>query len=162
MNEDWDNWILGKATRLVLYARQYVGNLHDAEDVVEDAICRFWPRRLSVAQRDAYLFACVRHAAIDYLKLARRRQARETHDAAGRPESFFETTPDSHQLAQRVEAALARLSLQEREVLVLKIWGGMTLEQVAEAADLPRGTVFSRYRNALAKLRELLRSEADT
>ena len=55
-----------------------------------------------------------------------------------------------------IEAALGRLPVAQREVLVMKIWGGLTFPQIAAALDIPPDTAASRYRYALAKLREEL------
>jgi RNA polymerase sigma-70 factor, ECF subfamily len=58
-----------------------------------------------------------------------------------------------------VAAGLARLSPEQREIVELKAYAGLTLAEIAEMSDLPPGTVASRYRAAVARLRLLLGKE---
>ncbi len=134
--DDWAAWFDAHAAALVLFARQWAPAATDAEDVVHDAFVRFWPARHRAADPVAYLYACVRRAGLDWLRGRRRRIARE--ERAARPESAGEPPDD------------------QRAVLVLKVWGGLTFQQVAAALDVPANTAASRYRYALAKLRDLL------
>jgi RNA polymerase sigma-70 factor (ECF subfamily) len=55
-----------------------------------------------------------------------------------------------------VERALRELPPEQREVVVLRIWGEMTLAEVAAVLDVPANTVASRYRYALDRLRKVL------
>jgi RNA polymerase sigma-70 factor (ECF subfamily) len=57
-------------------------------------------------------------------------------------------------------AVLLTLPENQREVLVLKIWGGLSFPQIAEALRISANTATSRYRYALAKLREQLAEES--
>ncbi len=156
--DDWAAWFDAHAAALVLFARQWAPAATDAEDVVHDAFVRFWPARHRAADPVAYLYACVRRAGLDWLRGRRRRIARE--ERAARPESagepLFLSAPERAERRAAVEAALARLPDDQRAVLVLKVWGGLTFQQVAAALDVPANTAASRYRYALAKLRDLL------
>jgi RNA polymerase sigma-70 factor (ECF subfamily) len=58
-----------------------------------------------------------------------------------------------------IEAALRNLPQNQSEVLILKIWGGLTFADVAKALGISTNTAASRYRYALAKLREQLAEE---
>jgi RNA polymerase sigma-70 factor (ECF subfamily) len=80
-------------------------------------------------------------------------------EAAARPESLFADLPDDGERRAAIEAALGRLPEAQREVLVLKIWGGLSFPQIAAALDIPANTAASRYRYALTKLREQLAEE---
>ena len=51
---------------------------------------------------------------------------------------------------------MRELPAEQREVVVMKVWGEMTLEEMAQVLEIPVNTVASRYRYALGKLRELL------
>ena len=53
-----------------------------------------------------------------------------------------------------LEAALAELPDEQRQVIVLRIWGGLTLEETAEVVGVPAPTVASRYRYALQKMKQ--------
>lgn len=55
---------------------------------------------------------------------------------------------------QLIQSALARLPAAQREVLVLKIWGELTFDAIARELDIPLNTAASRYRYALAALRQ--------
>ncbi|MEA2711506.1 MAG: hypothetical protein QOF78_4107 [Phycisphaerales bacterium] len=116
---------------------------------------RFWKSRGRGRARDdaAYLFACVRTAALDLSRAAGRRRHHEANGTA------FERPSDREDLREVVEAALAKLPPEQREVLVLKIWGGLTFAQIGESLALPANTAASRYRYALERLEAVLAKE---
>ena len=55
-----------------------------------------------------------------------------------------------------VQQALAGLPIEQREIIVMRLWGGLTWEEAAGSAGQPVSTLFSRYRAGLAALRERL------
>jgi RNA polymerase sigma-70 factor (ECF subfamily) len=61
------------------------------------------------------------------------------------------------ELARRLTHALAILPLEQRSVAQLKLWDGLTFEEIAEVQGIPLNTAASRYRYALEKLRSELR-----
>jgi RNA polymerase sigma-70 factor (ECF subfamily) len=155
--DDWSDWLDAHGGALVLFARQWLPGAADAEDAVQDGFVRFWKVRHRAADATAYLFACVRRAALDRLRTDRRRTTREGR--AARPESaepLFLAAAEQGERQAAIEAALERLPEEQRAVLVLKIWGGLTFPQIAAALEAPENTAASRYRYALAKLRDLL------
>ena len=85
------------------------------------------------------------------------RKSREARAWAARqtdePEGGGRVTND---LAQTVATALARLPAEQREIVELKTYGGLTLREIAEVTALPPGTVATRYRTAITRLRESL------
>jgi len=56
-----------------------------------------------------------------------------------------------------LEAALRQLPVEQREVVVLRVWGQLTFQEIAVAQEVPSNTVASRYRYGLAKLRDILK-----
>ncbi len=130
-----------------------------AEDAVQDAFERLWrTRRVPDGDPVPYVFASVRRAAIDQL----RRRPRRPECASifnGRPADPADAVATAEN-ERRVQAALERLSDADREAIVLKIWTDLTFEQIAAALGEPLSTVASRYRRALAKLREELEPNA--
>jgi RNA polymerase sigma-70 factor (ECF subfamily) len=56
-----------------------------------------------------------------------------------------------------VESALRRLPEEQREVIVLRVWGQLSFQEIADALEAPPNTVASRYRYGLAKLRDILK-----
>ncbi|PYK45587.1 MAG: sigma-70 family RNA polymerase sigma factor [Verrucomicrobia bacterium] len=152
-HEDWKVCFSELAPGLVLFARQWVGSAADAEDVVQDAFVRFWRRNLSIKNR-ALLYAAVRSAALDLIRRDTRRARREA-EVFGRAERSvqpqFEQLDDSQ---RELVAALDRLSRDQREVLVMKIWIELTFAEIAEALGISQNTAASRYRYALAALKK--------
>jgi RNA polymerase sigma-70 factor (ECF subfamily) len=146
----------------MLFARQWVRAREDVEDVVQEALSRFWAQpRLAVVDLVAYLFTCVKHSAIDFLK------ARSRHDklleriqvSHAAEEQLFECPLEQEERRQALEMALQHLPLKQREVLVMRIWGGLTFAQIAQAMTTSPNTVASRYRYALTNLRAALAKE---
>ncbi len=157
--DDWQGWFDAHGAALLLLARQIVLSRADAEDVVQEAFIRFWRSRGSVADPVAYLFACVKRCALDWQRGQRRRWRREEQSARPEMEPLFMGDAESSERQAAIEEALRELPAEQAEVLVLKIWGELTFPQIAAALDIPPNTAASRYRYALAKLRETLAEE---
>lgn len=158
--DDWEDWFDRHGPALVLLARAWVPTGADAEDVVQEAFVRFWRSRSQAADPTAYLFACVKRCALDWVRTHGRRARREAVAARPEGEQVFEGPVEQAERQAAVAAALATLPDAQREVLVLRIWGGLTFPQIAAALDVPPDTAASRFRYALDKLRELLMKEA--
>lgn len=158
-SDEWRNWLDQHGAALVLFARQWVGSRADAEDVVQEAFVRFWRSRQRVADPAGYLYRCVRSCACDWQRGRRRQVKREEASARPEAETLFAAPLEQQERRAAIEASLARLPDEQREVLVMKIWGGLSFIQIADAIDVPANTAASRYRYALAKLREELAEE---
>ncbi len=158
-DDDWTTWLAEHGPALVLFARQWVAGRADAEDVVQEAFLRFWRARQRAEDPVAYLYACVRGCALEWLRGSRRRARRE--ETVARPEGgmLFACPLEQDERRAAVEEALRGLPEAQREVLVLKIWGGLSFPQVAGALGVPANTAASRYRYALTRLREQLAEE---
>jgi RNA polymerase sigma-70 factor (ECF subfamily) len=159
-SDEWAVWLDQHGAALVLFARQWVSSRADAEDVVQEAFVRFWRSRQRAADPGAYLYACVKHCALDWQRGRKRQSRRE--EAAARPEAqtLFIGPPDQEERRAAIAAALRTLPENQREVLVMKIWGGLSFPQIAQALGISANTAASRYRYALAKLREQLAEES--
>lgn len=157
--EEWETWLDRHGAALVLLARQHVASRADAEDVVQDAFVRFWRSRHRANDPTAYLYTCVRHCALNWQRSRARRSRRE--EIAARPEAEATLTGPLSQEERRqaIEGELRNLPESQREVLVMKVWGSLSFLQIAEALQIPVNTAASRYRYALAKLRERLAEE---
>jgi RNA polymerase sigma-70 factor (ECF subfamily) len=101
----------------------------------------------------AYLMQMVRRGAIDR---TRREKVRREHAGPG---EVFERCedPDREAFREQLEGALAELPIEQREVVVLKLWEERTFEEIAEICGIPANTAASRYRYGLDKLRTMLR-----
>jgi RNA polymerase sigma-70 factor (ECF subfamily) len=157
--DSWSVWLEQHGAALVLLASHWVPSRADAEDVVQEAFVRFWRSRTSVLDPVAYLYASVKHCALDWQRSRQRRQQRELAVARPEVESLFARSVEQDERRSAIEAALRRLPTNQAEVLVMKIWGGLSFPQIAAALETSPNTAASRYRYALAKLREQLAAE---
>jgi RNA polymerase sigma factor (sigma-70 family) len=143
------------AAALAVYARQWCGT---PDDAVQDAFCKLatatpWPDDPA-----AWLFTVTKHAAMDIGKAERRRKRRE--GAVARPERWFHEGAADGLDAETAVAALEGLPCEQREVIVLRLWSDLTLEQIAMACGCSVSTAFRRYEAGVAALRDRLRTEA--
>jgi RNA polymerase sigma-70 factor (ECF subfamily) len=155
-SDEWSVWLDEHGPALVLLARQWVPSQADAEDVVQEAFVRCWRGRKRIEVPAAYLYACVRHCALDWQRGRNRRHRRESLVARSEVEPLFTARIEQEERRHAVETALASLPKDQAEVLVMKIWGGLTLNQIATALGTSVNTIASRYRYAMSKLREQL------
>jgi RNA polymerase sigma-70 factor (ECF subfamily) len=134
-----------------------LGAKEDAEDALQETFLRLARARRKLAaveNLDAYVFAIARNEAA---RLAGRK-ARRRHEPL-MAEALFCVSPndaEQRELAEQMAAALGQLSLEQREVVELKMYAGLTFQQIAEVTGVPQGTVATRYRAALAKMEQWL------
>ncbi len=109
----------------------------------------------------AWLFRVVRNQAISFRRSHRRRVDRETKVAVER-EPWLRASPDieSRLDSQVATEALMELADEEREIIILHLWGGLTFRQVADVLQISAATVHRRYQGALQALRSRLRIES--
>jgi RNA polymerase sigma-70 factor, ECF subfamily len=150
------------APALHRFLLRLTGHEADARDVLQDIFVRLAksPRMLEgVAAQRPYLFRVAHRLVIDR---ARREQTRQAYDdrAAREYELVTHPEPSSDEAVWRqasVAASLAALPLEQKAVVVLKVWEEMTFAEIAAVLDISPNTAASRYRYALDKLREALR-----
>ena len=141
-----------------------------AEEVSQDAFFNVW-RRASSYRPDrgnvrAWLFSIVHHRTIDEVRRRRRRAQTAVFndgDLLNRPDENA-VDPASYATLQvlrtQIKTALSDLRPEQREVVILAYYGGFTHSEIAERLQQPLGTVKTRMRLALKKLREVLGSQA--
>ena len=154
-HEDWKVCFSEVGPGLLLFARQWVQSVADAEDIVQEAFVRCWRRNHSIENR-GLLYAMVRSIALDLIRRDSRRARREAMAISETQQSVepeFEFGDDSQ---QALALALERLPKNQREVLVMKIWNDLTFAEIAEALRISQNTAASRYRYGLAALRKTL------
>jgi RNA polymerase sigma-70 factor (ECF subfamily) len=156
---DWRGWLARHGPALVLFARQWSRSREDAEDAVQEGFVRFWRSRERAGDPTAYLYACVRSVAIEVCRSRARRGRREFANARDEQSPLLACRVEQDERRAAIESALADLPASQREVVVMKIWGGLTFPQIAAALNVPTDTAASRYRYAVAKLRERLAEE---
>jgi RNA polymerase sigma-70 factor (ECF subfamily) len=152
------------APKLLLFARQWCSDTADAEDVVQTAFVKFWKRQPD-AQREHWplLYAAVRSTALDHLRGTERRVRREAEPTVSvlrEDDTFFDHAVQQHENAALVDGALRELSADQRQILVLRIWGGLTFAEIAATLGESINTVASRYRYALEAMRRQLKPYA--
>jgi RNA polymerase sigma-70 factor (ECF subfamily) len=150
--------------RLFTYALSILRDQHLAEDVVQDVFQRLCRQPREPRDLQTYVYACVRNRALDVRQEARSRETASLDHAAHDSIYLFDGRAPwsallSEERARQVEQAMVQLSEEEREVVVLHVYGELTFESVATVLEEPLGTVASRYRRALAKLRKALEGE---
>ncbi|WP_433788480.1 SigE family RNA polymerase sigma factor [Actinoplanes sp. CA-252034] len=135
------------------------GDWQLAEDAVFTALAKLYTRWRRVDRPDSYARSMVVRAAIDEVRRPWWRREQPAGHAI--PER---AAPDSaHEVDERlrIHAALDRLPLRRRAVLVLRYFEGLTVQETAEALDCPEATVKSHTVRGLRTLREVLGADAD-
>ncbi len=155
-SEQWTAWFDQHAAPLVLFAQQIVARRCDAEDAVQEGFVRFWKHRGGTREPVAYLYACVRSCALDHLRRRKRRRVREREASGSRDDHYLADSGHQEERRLMIERALREIPAQQRQVVVMKIWGGLTFAQIAAALEVPPNTAASRYRYGLEQLRKHL------
>jgi RNA polymerase sigma-70 factor, ECF subfamily len=165
--------LYSRYSRLVFsLALNMVSDRATAEEITLDVFTRVWEKattyQVEQAKVSTWLVSITRHRAIDWL---RRQSVRLDQSSLSWAEITPEATPQANgNLEQTVEislrqaqvrAAVAQLPPEQREVLALAYFKGFTHSQIAEKLDQPLGTVKTRVRLAMQKLRVLLETEND-
>ncbi len=156
----------GRVVFGVLY--RMLGSPESAEEVAQNAFHSVWrqaggyrPERGSVR---TWLLAIARNAAIDWRRSKGNRTARTTaiDDAVVLIDDMLvEERVIASLRAQRVRAAVAALPREQREVLSLAFWSGLSQTEIASRTGAPLGTVKSRVRLGMARLRESLADDEE-
>jgi RNA polymerase sigma-70 factor (ECF subfamily) len=137
---------------LALYGRQWL-DPSDAEDVVQEAFIKLMRQNIAPDNVKAWLYCLVRNEAINRLRQRQRHQNR-ANDVAFMQAGWFERESGNPLDADAAEKALSGLADDLREVVVLKIWGEMTLKEMGVVLSQPVSTVFHKYQTAMQALRK--------
>jgi RNA polymerase sigma-70 factor, ECF subfamily len=143
-----------------------------AEEITQDVFLRAWQRagqyRADRGQVSTWLTSIARHRAIDQL---RRRSSRPEQHSIGWAEVPLQAQPSSNGPEkavplnldrERVRHAMAELPQEQKHVLALAYFRGLSHSEIARALDLPLGTVKTRVRLGMQKLRRTLEPEQIT
>jgi RNA polymerase sigma-70 factor (ECF subfamily) len=166
MGELYDRY--GKLAYSLIY--RIVRDTGVAEDLVQETFLRVWNRAQGFdAERGAlgpWLLAVARNRAIDYVRSSGGKMTRGALEleAAEHPTVFvnFEADVLSQDRARRVRGAMDRLNENQRHVIELAYFEGLSQTEMAERMGQPLGTVKTWVRSALKNLREELREKAIT
>jgi RNA polymerase sigma-70 factor (ECF subfamily) len=155
------------ASGLLALGRRVLDSLADAEEVLQEVFFHVWnqagkydPARSSVS---TWLVLVMRSRAIDRLRT--RKVVERTHEEAHQEDPAEHTSPEGveavfiQERRERVRRELEMLPPEQREVLELAFYGGLTQSEIAARTGLPLGTVKTRTLLAMKKLRGALRAE---
>jgi RNA polymerase sigma-70 factor (ECF subfamily) len=142
-------------------ALRRLGDRGRAEDAVQETFASIWRSAGSYRRERGpgapWLYAVARNAIVD------RRRTLGPPPAESVEEASQEVGPDERAEASwtawRVHRALAELPEQERRLIELAYWGGLSQSEISEFLDIPLGTVKTRTRSALSRLADALEGE---
>lgn len=145
-------------------AKRISGSEARAEEIVQDAFMKLWrnprgfdPTRASLS---TFLLTLVRNASIDVLRRERPSLPLEDDEGNLLPIATPEASPleraEMQQLSVRVRTAMLELSEAHRQTVELAYFGALSREEISERMNVPIGTVKSRLKYALDKLRGVL------
>ena len=146
-------------------ARWLAGNDHDAADIAQEACMRAW--RFQGGYRGgnghAWLLAIVRHTAYTWLKKNRPKMLVSIGDEELAELADSEAAEAGFQNADAagLRAAMEKLPLEFREALVLRELEGLSYKEIADATEVPLGTVMSRLARARRQLQSILRQKGN-
>lgn len=140
-------------------ARRLIGDRTLAEEVVQEVFLRLWnqPERFDPDRGSlrSYLLAHAHGRAVDLLRSEGARRQREEREARSTAEAGYDLEHDVWDLAtaEQVRQVMATIPEVEREAIDLAYFGGHTYREVAVLLEQPEGTVKSRIRAGLKRLR---------
>ncbi|MES2996378.1 MAG: sigma-70 family RNA polymerase sigma factor [Verrucomicrobiota bacterium] len=164
--------------RIYAMIRNMTHNETEAWDLSQEVFIKAWhalPKFEAKARFSTWLFRIAHNAVYDWVRKRKIEAAGELNDEIfqrDRIDAASTTTPaggvspdqemERGELRQKIEAALAKLSPQHREVVVLKDVQGLAYKEIAEVMDSSIGTVMSRLFYARQKLQTLLKDEYES
>lgn len=140
------------AAVLVLYARQWCAV---PEDVVQEAFVKLVAQKKPPDNVAAWLYRVVRNGAISAARASKRRRHHESA-AAARTLGWFVPSESGGLDVEAATAALQSLPLEQREVIVAHLWGGLTFDQIGDVTGTSSSTAHRWYLAGLLALRERL------
>ncbi|MBI5683959.1 MAG: sigma-70 family RNA polymerase sigma factor [Verrucomicrobia bacterium] len=149
------------AQALFGFLLNFTRNEADTRDVLQEVFVKLarQPALLDgVRDERAFLIRLAHNAAIDLMRRRGTRQ-RNYDQLAAESLHLFEpaASPDEQAFRDALTAALGELPPEQRAVAHLKLWEGLTFEEIATQLGIPPNTAASRYRYAIDKLRDRLR-----
>jgi RNA polymerase sigma factor (sigma-70 family) len=140
------------AAALVLYARQWTTS---ADDCVQESLIELASQSVAPTNPAAWLYRVVRNRALNASRAARRRSSREQAAIGARRAT---TEPDSAAQLELSEA-LRMLESDAREIVVLRVWGQLSWQEIADVIGGSKSAAQRHYVEALQQLRKLWDAE---
>lgn len=150
--------------RLILFGltMRILNSREDAEDVLQEVLLQVWRRASDFDEQRGrpftWLVTLARSRAIDRLRVLGSRKRLAASAAQETAEETSDAALDALKSEQRqiVKTALAELPEDQRHTLILAYFEGLTQSEIAAKLDTPLGTVKTRMRSGMIKLRELI------
>jgi RNA polymerase sigma-70 factor (ECF subfamily) len=150
------------------FALNVIGSAETSEEIVQDVFTRVWERASTydrdLAKVSTWLVSITRNRAIDELRRSQARSEQlnvawaEAIEISDPAQPSPEEAAAAHLQEKAVREAIAALPAEQRQALALAYFKGYSHSEIAEALDLPVGTVKTRIRLAMQKLRQVLSS----
>ena len=129
----------------------YLGNAQDAEDVVGETVLKAYEKFASLRKKEAFkswIFTILVNQCMTFL---RKKTIKGTSELIEEPS--FESNMEDKAVAEEL---LSVLSEEERQIVVLSVFGGYKGEEIAKILHIKHGTVRTKYRRALKKMERYL------
>lgn len=142
---------------LLLFAIAMTGERSSAQDVVQHVFVRLLERGLGdVVDAKAYLYRCVKNTVLNQKKAA------ERNITLDEDTPWFDVLNRDSAEELSLRRGLSALPSEQRQVVVLRVWCGLSNTEIARLLEISANTVASRYRYALGKLREVMGVREDS
>lgn len=143
--------------KVARYIRGKVSNVHDAEDLTSDVFVKVFDGLSGFDENKAslstWIYTITRNAVTDYFRTAKR--FCELPEELCSEDNIDERLLNEETL-ERLADALERLSERERDIVIMRYYGGKTLKCISEIMNISYGCVKLMHSSALKKLRELI------
>lgn len=138
---------------LLLYGCSLLGRKHVAEDVLQQVFMKLLEQNSLPEDPRPYLFRALHNAALNAMKS----ESKQVDLADIEP--WFEAPEEDHAARVALTIELMRVPEEQRQVLVLHLWGGLSFEEIGSVMNISANTAASRYRYALQRLRVAMNAE---
>jgi RNA polymerase sigma factor (sigma-70 family) len=145
-------WYETYGTELMLYARQWSSD-QQAEDIVQDAFIKLLKQRRSPANTRAWLFRVVRNDSISKVRSIQQQQKADQKILESEV-VWFESRSSDLIDANAAQNILQTLPAHLREIVMLRIWGQMSLKEIAQIMDKSIPMIHKDYKKALEMIRK--------
>ena len=159
---EWRDWLDQNASRLLAYARARCASAEEAEDLLQEALIKLWNYQEERDFRPPDLplaFSVMRFLGLDHNRRKGRRERRNHKiiEFQKGQDHWLDPAVEDEEEAALLRDQVESLPDKLREVLVLKLWGGLTFAEIGELLSISHNTAASRYRYALEQLQKELK-----
>jgi RNA polymerase sigma-70 factor, ECF subfamily len=169
----WTELVAAQQRRVYALCYRFTASSHDAEDLTQDVFIKLYGNLASFdaakGSFQTWITTLTRNLLVDHFRRSRQQRVTDSMDLgweqgndASRVQPIVDqrTTPVQHamrnQLEQMVQSALAKVSPELREAVILRDLQDMDYKEIAEVLSIPQGTVKSRISRGRAELARLL------